>query len=135
MDYIRVARKVDGVWMVDDSFEVSRYDFEGTIDMVVKSLAEVKERAVAMGMVGDGRLDLTVNRGYYNDDYELEVTYKFDRLENDKERATREKAEAAEKDRKAKERKKAAEKRKLKADAEYAEYERLKAKFEVGETE
>ena len=53
---------------------------------------------------------------------------------NDRERATREKAEAAEKARKDKDRKKAAEKRKLKADAEYAEYERLKAKFEVEET-
>ena len=83
-------------------------------------------------MIGDGIFD--ISGGYYNDDYELEVTYKFDRLENDKERATREKAEAAEKDRKAKERKKAAEKRKRKADVEYAEYERLKAKFEVGET-
>ena len=129
-----IARKVDGVWLVRDEIGLNRYDLDGTIEEVTACLNLVKEKAVSLGMTDEGRLDFDVGSDFYGG-YELRVRYYFDRSENDKERATREKAEAAEKDRKAKERKKAAEKRKLKADAEYAEYERLKAKFEVGETE
>jgi hypothetical protein len=125
-----IARKVDGVWLVRDEIGVSRYDLEGTIEEVIACLNLVKEKAVSLGMTDEGRLDVEVGSDFYGG-YELRVKYYFDRSENDKERALREKAEAAEKDRKAKDRKKAAEKRKLKADAEYAEYERLKAKFEV----
>ena len=91
-------------------------------------LDSIVEEANSKGMIGDGCFDISMNRGFY-DDCDLNIAYEFIRVENDKERATREKAEAAEKARKVKERKKAAEKRKLKADAEYAEYERLKAKF------
>ena len=125
-----IARKNEnGVYVTYDSISCSRYSFEGTAESLKAYIDSIVEEANSKGMIGDGIFD--ISGGYYNDDYELEVTYKFDRLENDKERATREKAEAVEKDRKAKDRKKAAEKRKLKADAEYAEYERLKAKFEV----
>ena len=124
-----IARKVDGVWLVRDEIDLNRYDLEGTIEEVIACLNLVKEKAVSLGMTDEGRLDIEVGDGYYGG-YELRVKYYFDRSENDKERASRERIEADEKARKAKERKKAAEKRKLKADAEFAEYERLKAKFE-----
>jgi hypothetical protein len=125
-----IARKVDGVWLIRDEMDVNRWDLEGTIEEVIACLNLIKEKAVSLGMTDEGRLDFEAGSDFYGG-YELRVKYYFDRSENDKERALREKAEAAEKDRKAKDRKKAAEKRKMKADAEYAEYERLKAKFEV----
>ncbi len=83
-----------------------------------------------MIMVGEGRFDFDIERGYYGDDYELKVSYYFDRVENEKEKDAREKAEAMIKASAAEKRKKAAEARKLKKDAEYAEFLRLKAKFE-----
>jgi hypothetical protein len=130
-----IARKNEnGVYVTWDSISCSRYSFEGTAESLKAYIDSIVEEANAKGMISDGSFDISMNRGFY-DDYELNISYEFNRVENDKERATREKAEAVEKDRKAKDRKKAAEKRKLKADAEYAEYERLKAKFEVGETE
>ena len=129
-----IARKNEnGVYVTYDSISCSRYSFEVTAESLKTYIDSIVEEANAKGMVSDGSFDIKVDRGYY-DDYELSIEYAFKRVENDKERATREKAEAAEKDRKAKDRKKAAEKRKLKTDAEYAEYERLKAKFEVEET-
>ena len=129
-----IARKNEnGVYVTWDSISCSRYSFEGTAESLKAYIDSIVEEANAQGMISDGSFDISMNRGFY-DDYELNISYEFNRVENDKERATREKAEAAEKARKDKDRKKAAEKRKLKADAEYAEYERLKAKFEVEET-
>ena len=124
------ARKVDGVWLVRDEFVVSRYDFEGTADDVKACIDLAVDKARASGMVGEGRFNLTTERDFYSDDYEISVTYYFDRLETEKEKAKREKIEAQIKADAAVNRKKAAEKRKLKKDAEFAEYERLKAKFE-----
>jgi hypothetical protein len=125
-----MARKVDGVWLVRDEFVVSRYDFEGTADEVKACIDLAVDKARAMGMVDEGRFDLTTQRGYYSDDYEIVMTYYFERTETDKEKASREKIEAKMKADAAAKRKKAAEKRKLKKDAEFAEYERLKEKFE-----
>ena len=124
-----MARKVDGVWLVRDEFVVSRYDFDGTADEVKACIDLAVDKARAMGMVGEGRFDLTTERDYY-DSYEIVMTYYFERTETDKEKASREKIEAKMKADAAAKRKKAAEKRKLKKDAEFAEYERLKAKFE-----
>lgn len=123
-----MARNVEGEWLVRDEFEVSRYDFEGTADEVKANIDLVVEKARAKGMVGEGRFDMTTVREYY-DDYDIKITYDFDRMETDKEKAIREKAEAKRKADAAAKRKADAEKRKLKKDAEYAEYERLKAKF------
>ena len=125
-----MARKTkDGVWAVSAETTVSRYDLEGTIDSIKASLDLVREQAVAMGMIGEGSVDISTERGYYSDDYEVVIRYYFERAETDAERVKREKLEADEKARRAKDRKAAAEKRKMKADVEYAEYERLKAKF------
>ena len=129
-----IARKNEnGVYVTYDNISCSRYSFEVTAESLKAYIDSIVEEANSKGMIGDGIFDISVSSGFYND-CDLNITYEFNRVETDKERATREKAEAAEKDRKAKERKKAAEKRKLKADAEYAEYERLKAKFEIEET-
>jgi hypothetical protein len=126
-----IARKNEnGIYVTNDSISCSRYSFEGTAESLKSYIDSIVEEANSKGMVGEGSFDIMMNRGYY-DDYELNIAYEFYRVENDKERAIRENAEAAEKTRKAKDRKKAAEKRMLKAEAEYAEYERLKAKFEV----
>ena len=125
-----MARKVDGVWLVRDEFVVSRYDFEGTADEVKACIDLAVDKARAMGMVDEGRFDLTTQRGYYSDDYEIVMTYYFERTETDKEKASREKIEAKMKADAAAKRKKAAEARKLKKDADYAEFLRLKEKFE-----
>jgi hypothetical protein len=95
-------------------------DIKAVIDDAV---AEAREK----GMVGEGRFSIeTVDDGFYTESWTTEITYHFERAENEKERAQREAAEAK---RKVAKRKAAAEKRKLKKDAEYAEYRRLKAKF------
>lgn len=122
------ARKKNGVYVVWDSLDVNRYDFEGTADQVKANIDLIVEQARAKGMVGEGRFDLSVTAGYY-DTYDLEVTYCFDRAETDKERAARELAAAKAKEEAAAKRKKAAAARKLKKDAEYAEFLRLKEKF------
>ena len=127
-----IGRKADGVWVVNDWIDVNGHNLEGTIEQVITCLKLIREEAMSLGMIGEGQLDINVGSGFY-DGHELRVQYCFDRSENDKERAFREKVAAAEKARKAKDRKAAAEKRKRKVDAEYAEYERLKAKFEVEE--
>ena len=123
-----MARKENGIYVVREIMEVNRYDFDGTADEVKANIDLIVEKARAKGMVGDGRFDFDVEREY--DYYTLNVTYDFDRIETDKERATREKAEAKAKEVAAEKRKKAAEARKLKKDAEYAEFLRLKEKFE-----
>lgn len=119
------ARKdKDGDWVVYDSLKIDRYDLEGSISSIKDYLDGVRERALGMGMKGEGSLDLMITDGYV-----LEVVYYFYRFENKKERESREAAEAKIKaDARAK-RKAAAERKKLKTDPEYAEYERLKAKF------
>lgn len=104
------------------------YSFDGTAESVKSYIDDVVANAKEMGMIGDGEFDFSVERNY--ESYCLEVTYNFVRAENDKEREAREKVEAKVKEDAAKKRKAAAEKRKLKKDAEYAEYKRLKAKFE-----
>ena len=124
------ARKENGIWVVRESMEVNRYDFDGTADELKANIDLIVEKARAKGMVGKGRFDFDLIRGQYCDDYELEVTYCFDRTENDRERTAREKVEAKLKEEAAIKRKKAAEARKLKKDAEYAEFLRLKEKFE-----
>lgn len=125
-----VARKENGLYVVSDSFDVDRYDFDGTADQLKANIDLVVEKARAMGMVGQGTFDMEVGSGYY-DGYELRIKYYFTRVENDKERAMREDVEAKVKAEKSAKRKAAAEKKKLKADAEYAEFLRLKEKFGV----
>lgn len=123
------ARKENGIYVVRDEFEVNRYDFDGTAEQLKANIDLVVEKARAKGMVGDGTFDFDIeSRGYY-DDYEIKVTYYFDRTETEKEKAAREKVEAKLKEEAAKKRKATAEKKKLKADAEYAEFLRLKEKF------
>lgn len=124
-----MARNVEGEWLVRDEFEVSRYEFEGTAAEIKANIDLVVEKARAKGMVDEGTFDMTTVRGYYDDDYELKITYYFDRTETDKEKAAREKAEAKRKEDAAAKRKAAAEKKKLKKDAEYVEFLRLKEKF------
>lgn len=124
-----VARKENGLYVVSDSFDVNRYDFDGTADQLKANIDLVVEKARDMGMVGQGTFDMEVGGDYY--DGELRIKYYFTRVENDKERAMREDVEAKVKAEKSAKRKAAAEKKKLKADAEYAEFLRLKEKFGV----
>lgn len=122
------ARKENGIYVVRETMEVNRYDFDGTADALKANIDLVVEKARAKGMVGDGYFDFGVERDY--DYYVLNVTYNFDRTETDRERTARERAEAKLKEDAANKRNKAAEARKLKKDAEYAEFLRLKEKFE-----
>ncbi len=123
-----MARKENGIYVVSDKLNVDRYSLEGTLDNVIKELESVRRKAADMGMVGEGSLDISIESGYYDDDYTV-ITYCFDRVENEKEKTIREKVEALERDRAATKRKAAAEKKKLKDNAEYAEFLRLKEKF------
>jgi hypothetical protein len=125
-----IARKnKHGLWVVLDSITVDRYDLEGSIPDVIGRLELLKSEAESKGMVDDeGYIDICLQDTYY-DDKELEIKYYFDRVETDKEKDAREKVEAKVKADAAADRKKKAEQKKLKADAEFAEYERLKAKF------
>lgn len=124
-----MARKENDIYVVSDKLNVDRYSLEGTLDNVIKELESVRRRAVDLGMVGEGSLDISIeSSGYYNDDY-IVITYCFDRVENEKEKTIREKVEVLERDRAAAKRKAAVEAKKLKADAEYAEFLRLKEKF------
>jgi hypothetical protein len=123
------ARKENGIYVVRENMEVNRYDFDGTADELKANIDSIVEKARAKGMVGEGYFDFDLERGYYSDDYEIKVTYNFDRVENEKEKAKREVVEAKLKEDASKKRKAAAEARKLKKDAEYAEYMRLKEKF------
>ena len=117
-----------GIWVVSDSINVDRYDLEGSITNVIKVLEFLKSEAESDGMVGEGYLDICIEDTYYNGK-ELLIKYCFDRVETDKEKDAREKVEAMVKANAAAARKKKAEQKKLKADAEFTEYERLKAKF------
>lgn len=124
-----MARKdKDGDWTVHCELTIDRYDLEGSVDSIKTALDTVRNQAVAMGMKGEGSVDISVTNGFY-DSYELEIRYYFQRYETDKERERREEDEAKHKDEAREKRKAAAEKRKLKTDPEYAEFERLKAKF------
>lgn len=125
-----IARKENGIYVVSETLEVNRYDFDGTADQIKANIDLVVEKARAMGMVGEGSFDFEVCLGYY-DSHKLVVKYYFTRVENDKERGAREAAEAKVKAEKSAKRKAASEKKKLKEDAEYAEYVRLKEKFGV----
>ena len=118
----------DGEWVVPTELTIDRYDLEGSIDSIKTALDGVRAQAVAMGMKGEGSVDLSVFESRY-DGYELEVRYYFSRYETDAERAKREAAEAKLKDEAREKRKAAAQLRKMKNDPEYAEFERLKAKF------
>ncbi len=118
----------EGEWVVSEKIEVNRYDLEGSIDTIKTALDLVRERATAMGMVGEGTVDISVTNDFY-DGYNLDVEYYFVRYENDKERERRLANEATMKATAAAKRKEAAQKRKMKNDPEYAEFERLKAKF------
>jgi hypothetical protein len=118
----------DGEWVVREEITIDRYDLEGTIDSIYAALNLVRDRARAMGMKGEGTVDLSVTNGWY-DSYELEVRYNFERYEYPAETERREAAAAKAKEEAKAKRKAAAEKRKLKNDPEYAEFERLKAKF------
>ena len=121
----------DGVYVVRAELTVDRYSLEGNLDYVIKELESVRKMATDMGMVGEGSLDFTISEsGYYND-ANIEITFYFDRAENEKEKAAREAAEVKAKDDAAKKRKATAEAKKLKTDAEYAEFLRLKEKFGV----
>ncbi len=125
-----MARKVNDIYVVSDKLNVDRYSLAGTIDNVIKELESVRRKAADMGMVGEGSLDISIESGYYDDDYTVTViTYYFDRAENEKEKTIREKVEVLERDRAAAKRKATAEKKQLKTDAEYAEFLRLKEKF------
>ena len=124
-----IARKENGIYVVNDSFEVNRYDFDGTADQLKANIDLVVEKARAMGMLKEGTFDVEINHYYHHP--EIIVKYYFTRVENNKERATREAVEAKVKAEKTAKRKAAAEKKKLKDDAEYAEFLRLKEKFGV----
>lgn len=121
-------KNADGVYVVSAQLTVDRYSLEGNLDNVIKELENVRKMATDMGMVGEGSLDISTEGGYY-DDTIIVITYYFDRAENEKEKAAREAAAAKAKDEAAKKRKATAEAKKLKADAEYAEFLRLKEKF------
>lgn len=125
-----MARKDEnGEWTVGAELVVDRYNFEGTIEQIKAKLDTVREEALALGMRGEGYVDMSVSRGYYDDDYDLEIVYRFNRLETDVERARREDLERRDREAAKAKRKAAAEKKRLKDDPEFAEFERLKAKF------
>lgn len=123
-----IFNKETNMWVVNDTIEINRYDFEGSPSSVKDRIDEVVTKATNMGMVGEGSIDISVSNGYY-DSYELNIRFYFTRVENDKERKEREDRELKDKNAASEKRKEAALKRKLKKDAEFAEYERLKAKF------
>lgn len=126
-----IASKINGEWLIGESIAIDRYSMEGTIEEVKDNLDRVRLDAVAKGMWGEGYVDISVSRGYYGDDYDLEIVYRFNRTETAEERARREDLKRYDREAARIKRKAAAEKKKLKNDPEYAEFERLKAKFGV----
>lgn len=118
-----------GIYVNWDKITCNRYSFEGTAEDVKAYIDEVVKAAEAKGMVSEGRFDISTTRGYYDDDWETNIVYEFEREETEKEKATREKAEAKRKADATAKRRANAEMKKLKADGEYAEYMRLKEKF------
>ena len=127
MAYTRFDKTLD-MFIVSDSITCDRWSFEGKAADVKAYIDDIVAKAEAMGMVGEGRFDFEVTRGYY-DDYEMNVVYDFDRAETDAEVKRRVDALEKEKARKAAERKKAAAKRKAEKDGEYELFLKLKAKF------
>ena len=123
-----IFNKETNMWVVNDSIDINRYDFEGSPTSVKERIDEVVTKATNMGMLGEGSIDISVSNGYY-DSYELNIRFYFTRTENDKERKEREERESKMRNEQSEKRKATALKRKLKKDAEFAEYERLKAKF------
>jgi hypothetical protein len=119
----------NGIYVNYDKITCDRYSFEGTAESVKAFIDEVVKAAEAKGMVGEGRFDISTTLGYYDDDWETNITYEFERVETEKEKTVREKAEAERKVDAAAKRKAKAEMKKLKVDAEYAEFLRLKEKF------
>ncbi len=117
-----------GEWVVSETITMDRYDLEGSIDSIKASLDEVHRRATAMGMVGEGTVDISVTNSYY-DSYDVNVYFYFTRYEYPAEQERRLANEAKLKDEAKAKRQEAARKRKMKNDPEYAEFERLKAKF------
>jgi hypothetical protein len=125
-----MARKdSNGEWTVGAELPVDRYNFEGTVESIKANLDRVREEAVALGMTSEGYVDISVSRGYYGDDYDMEIVYRFNRTETAGERARREELERYDREAAKAKRRAAAEKKRLKADPEFAEFERLKAKF------
>jgi hypothetical protein len=80
-------------------------------------------------MTSEGYVDISVSRGYYGDDYDMEIVYRFNRTETAGERARREELERYDREAAKAKRRAAAERKRLKEDPEFAEFERLKAKF------
>jgi phosphoribosylaminoimidazole carboxylase (NCAIR synthetase) len=119
----------NGIYVNYDKINCDRYSFETTADGVKAFIDSVVAKATEKGMVGEGRFDFSTSRGYYDNDYELVVTYEFERVETEKETFVREGAAAKLKADAARIRKEKADAKKLKADAEYAEFMRLKEKF------
>jgi hypothetical protein len=119
----------DGIYVNWDKIECDRYSFEGTAENVKAYIDEVVKTAENKGMIGEGQFDVSTDRCYFENVWKTSIVYEFERVENVKEKATREKAEAKLKEAASAKRKATAEKRKLKADAEYAEFLRLKEKF------
>lgn len=126
---MKARKNKDNAWIMDDKIPVDRYDLQGPILSIIEALSNVRSKALSVGMVGEGRIYIEVGRSYYDGDYELEINYEFVRAENDVERGDRLADEARVKAEAAAKRKAAAEKKKIKEDPEYAEFERLKAKF------
>lgn len=121
----------NGTYVKYDTVKCDRYSFEGTAEEVKVYIDSVVEFAKNKGMIGEGRFDLSVRNGYYDDDYELVIEYDFTRSETAEEKAAREKEDA---DRKADadaKRKAAAEKKKMEKDPEYEEFVRLSKKFKL----
>jgi hypothetical protein len=119
----------DGIYVKSDRIMCDRWSFEGSAESVKAYIDSIVEKAKEKCMIGNGRFDFSPVRGYYDGECELDVYYAFDRAETEKEKEKREKAEAKRKETAAAKRKATAEKKKLKADAEYAEFLRLKEKF------
>jgi hypothetical protein len=118
----------NGIYLNYDKIDCDRYIFEGTAESVKAYIDWVVEAANAKGMVGEGTFDFRMSLARY-DDFELVITYDFDRVETEKEKTTREAAELKVKSAAAAKRKATAEMKKLKTDAEYTEFLRLKEKF------
>ena len=110
----------DGIYLKREHLLCDRSSFEGSAESAKAYIDSIVKKAKEEGMVGEGRFAFYPVPVYYEGEYELNIYYEFDRLETEKEKEKREKA--------------AAQTKKLKADAEYAEFLRLKEKFkEVSE--
>jgi hypothetical protein len=119
----------NGIYVNYDKINCDSYRFETTAENMKAYIDSVVAKATEKGMVGEGRFDFSTSRGYYDNDYELVVTYEFERMETEKETFAREGAAAKLKADAARIRKEKADAKKLKADTEYAEFLRLKEKF------